>query len=152
MRSYFIETWGCQMNHHDSEHLEGQLRAQGLEPASGALDADLVLLNTCSVRDKPVHKIVSRIGELARAKRPPVIGVCGCVAEQEGQRLMRRSPTVGFVLGPGQMERLDEALRVVRQGGTTVLTGFDSERDFGHRTISENLSPQTFDAVHQSID
>lgn len=140
MRSYFIETWGCQMNHHDSEHLEGQLRAQGLEPASGALEADLVLLNTCSVRDKPVHKIVSRIGELARAKRPPVIGVCGCVAEQEGQQLMRRSPTVGFVLGPGQMERLDEALRVVRQGGTTVLTGFDSERDFGHRTIFRKSS------------
>ena len=140
MRSYFIETWGCQMNHHDSEHLEGQLRAQGLVRAAEASEADLVLLNTCSVRDKPVQKIVSRIGELAKAKRPPVIGVCGCVAEQEGQRLMRRSPAVGFVLGPGQMERLDEALRVVRQGGTTVLTGFDGERDFGHRTIFRKSS------------
>ena len=140
MRSYFIETWGCQMNHHDSEHLEGQLRAQGLEPAQAASEADLVLLNTCSVRDKPVHKLVSRIGELALFERPPVIGVCGCVAEQEGQQLMRQSKAVGFVLGPGQMERLDEALRVVRQGGTTVLTGFDSERDFGHRTIFRKSS------------
>jgi len=140
MRSYFIETWGCQMNHHDSEHLEGQLRAQGLVRAAEASEADLVLLNTCSVRDKPVQKIVSRIGELARAERPPVIGVCGCVAEQEGQRLMRRSPTVGFVLGPGQMERLDEALRVVRQGGSVVLTGFDGDRDFGHRTIFRKSS------------
>ncbi len=140
MRSYFIETWGCQMNHHDSEHLEGQLREQGLEPAQAASEADLVLLNTCSVRDKPVHKLVSRIGELALFERPPVIGVCGCVAEQEGQQLMRRSKAVGFVLGPGQVERLDEALRVVQQGGTTVLTGFDSERDFGHRTIFRTSS------------
>jgi len=135
MRSYFIETWGCQMNRHDSEHLEGQLRRCGLEPASDSAHADLVLLNTCSVREKPVQKILSRIGELASSEKPPVIGVCGCVAEQEAGDLVSRSSAVGFVMGPGQVERLDEALRAVEQGMRPVLTGFDTERDFGHRAI-----------------
>jgi tRNA-2-methylthio-N6-dimethylallyladenosine synthase len=135
MRSYFIETWGCQMNRHDSEHLEGQLRREGLEPARDAAGADLVLLNTCSVREKPVHKILSRIGELSATKRPPVIGVCGCVAEQEAARLVERSPAVGFVMGPGQVERLDEALRAVEQGIRPILTGFDTARDFSSRPV-----------------
>lgn len=135
MRSYFIETWGCQMNHHDSEHLEGQLRLRGLEPASDATTADLVLLNTCSVRDKPVQKIVSRIGELARRRTPPVIGVCGCVAEHEGQALLERSPAVGFVLGPGQVGRLGEAIEAVISGHRSVLTGFDTATELGRREV-----------------
>ena len=131
MRSYFIETWGCQMNHHDSERLEGQLLRRGLEPAPVADRADLVLLNTCSVRDRPVRKIASRIGELGRLSPPPLVGVCGCVAEQEGQALLDRSPLVGFVLGPGQIGRLGEALDAVARGSRPLLVGFeaDSERD-----------------------
>ena len=131
MRSYFIETWGCQMNHHDSERLEGQLLRCGLEPAPVADRADLVLLNTCSVRDRPVRKIASRIGELGRLSPPPLVGVCGCVAEQEGQALLDRSPLVGFVLGPGQIGRLGEALDAVARGSRPLLVGFeaDSERD-----------------------
>ena len=125
MRSFFIETWGCQMNHHDSERLEGQLRRHGLEPASEAGDADLVLLNTCSVRERPVRKIASRIGELGRHSPPPMVGVCGCVAEQEGQALLERSPLVRFVLGPGQVGRLGEALQAVARGERPLLIGFD---------------------------
>jgi tRNA-2-methylthio-N6-dimethylallyladenosine synthase len=126
------------MNHHDSEHLEGQLRRQGLEPASDASLADLILLNTCSVRDKPVQKIVSRIGELARRDPRPVIGVCGCVAEHEGHALLERSGAVGFVLGPGQVSRLGEAIEAIEDGRRAVLTGFDDsdtlERRELHRT------------------
>jgi tRNA-2-methylthio-N6-dimethylallyladenosine synthase len=125
MRSYFIETWGCQMNHHDSEHLEGQLRAHGLAPAPDPLSADLVLLNTCSVREKPVQKIISRIGVLSKAARPPRIGVCGCVAQQEGRALIRRSPSVAFVLGPGHIGRVRDALRDLEAGRRPVYTGFD---------------------------
>ena len=125
MRSFFIETWGCQMNHHDSERLEGQLRRHGLEPAPAASGADLVLLNTCSVRERPVRKIASRIGELGRRSPPPMVGVCGCVAEQEGQALLDRSPLVRFVLGPGQVGRLDEALHAVARGERPLLIGFD---------------------------
>ena len=66
MRSFFIETWGCQMNRHDSELIEGQLREYGLDPAGDASQADVVILNTCSVRERPVQKIVSRIGLLEK--------------------------------------------------------------------------------------
>ncbi len=140
MRSFFIETWGCQMNHHDSEFLEGQLRLLSLEAADSAEVADLVLLNTCSVREKPVQKIVSRIGELATLRPRPLIGVCGCVAQQEGERLLARSPAVGFVLGPGQNGRLGDALRAVEQGRRPVLTGFDAEQEFSFHTIFRKSS------------
>jgi tRNA-2-methylthio-N6-dimethylallyladenosine synthase len=140
MRSYFIETWGCQMNQHDSELIEGQLRECGMAAASEASDADLVILNTCSVRERPVHKIVSRIGALERISNPPTIGVCGCVAQQEGAELLKRSSRVGFVLGPGQIARIGEAVRAVRQGGRAVLTGFDAERDHNFQTIFRKSS------------
>ncbi len=135
MRTFLIETWGCQMNQHDSEHLEGQLRALGLSPAEAASSADLVLLNTCSVREKPVHKIVSRIGELEKLPEPPMIGVCGCVAQQEGEKLLARSSAVAFVLGPGQNGRLAEALRLVEQGRRPVLTGFDARQEYNFEQI-----------------
>jgi tRNA-2-methylthio-N6-dimethylallyladenosine synthase len=140
MRSFFIETWGCQMNQHDSELIEGQLREHGMAAASGAADADLVILNTCSVRERPVQKIVSRIGALEKTPNPPVIGVCGCVAQQEGAELLKRSPSVGFVLGPGQIARIGEAVRAIEQGGRAVLTGFDAERDHNYHTIFRKSS------------
>lgn len=136
MRSYFIETWGCQMNQHDSELIEGQLREQGLSAAPQAEGADLVILNTCSVRERPVHKILSRIGSLEKLENPPVIGVCGCVAQQEGASLLGRSARVGFVLGPGEIGRVGEALGAVRRGVRPVLTAFDGERDHNFETIS----------------
>ena len=130
-----IETWGCQMNQHDSELIEGQLRQYGLSPVTAAEDADLVVLNTCSVRDKPVQKIISRIGYLAKQRPETIIGVCGCVAEQEAGSLLARSKAVRFVLGPGQTARIGEAVRAVEQGERPVLTGFDAEADYNFHTI-----------------
>jgi tRNA-2-methylthio-N6-dimethylallyladenosine synthase len=128
------------MNQHDSELIEGQLREHGMAAASGAADADLVILNTCSVRERPVQKIVSRIGALEKTPKPPIIGVCGCVAQQKGAELLKRSPSVGFVLGPGQIARIGEAVRAVQQGGRAVLTGFDAERDHNFHTIFRKSS------------
>ena len=135
MKTFFIETWGCQMNQHDSELIEGQLRQHGLSPVAAAEEADLVVLNTCSVREKPVQKIISRIGFLAKQRPETVIGVCGCVAEQEAGSLLKRSKTVGFVLGPGQTARIGEAVRAVEQGERPVLTGFDAEAEYNFHTI-----------------
>jgi tRNA-2-methylthio-N6-dimethylallyladenosine synthase len=135
MKTFFIETWGCQMNQHDSELIEGQLRQHGLSPVRAAEEADLIVLNTCSVREKPVHKIISRIGFLAKKRPEAVIGVCGCVAEQEAGSLLNRSKTVGFVLGPGQTARIGEAVRAVEQGERPVLTGFDAEAEYNFHTI-----------------
>jgi tRNA-2-methylthio-N6-dimethylallyladenosine synthase len=140
MRSFFIETWGCQMNRHDSELIEGQLREHGLSPAVEASTADVVILNTCSVRERPVQKIVSRIGLLEKMPKAPLIGVCGCVAQQEGSALMSRSAKVGFVLGPGQIGRVGEALRAVEQGGRPVLTGFDADHEHNYHTIFRKSS------------
>ncbi len=140
MRFYFIETWGCQMNQHDSELIEGQLRDRGLKPAREASDADLVILNTCSVRERPMQKILSRIGALEKLARPPVIGVCGCVAQQEGASLLKRSKKVGFVLGPGEIAQIGEAVGAVELGERPVLTGFDAEREHNFNTIFRKSS------------
>jgi tRNA-2-methylthio-N6-dimethylallyladenosine synthase len=140
MRSYFIETWGCQMNQHDSELIEGQLRKLGLDAATEAAQADMVILNTCSVRERPMQKIMSRIGALEKLTRPPVIGVCGCVAQQEGSSLLARSESVGFVLGPGEIGRVGEAVRAFEQGGRPVLTAFDAEREHNFATIFRKSS------------
>jgi tRNA-2-methylthio-N6-dimethylallyladenosine synthase len=128
------------MNQHDSELIEGQLRAQGLDAAQEAGQADLVILNTCSVRERPMQKIMSRIGFLEKLERPPVIGVCGCVAQQEGGSLLARSEAVGFVLGPGEIGRVGEAVRAVEQGGRPVLTAFDAERDHNFTTVFRKSS------------
>jgi tRNA-2-methylthio-N6-dimethylallyladenosine synthase len=140
MRFYFIETWGCQMNQHDSELIEGQLRSRGLRRAGDIEAADLVILNTCSVRERPMQKIMSRIGVLEKLARPPVIGVCGCVAQQEGASLLKRSKTVGFVLGPGEISQIGEAVRGVEQGARPVLTGFDAEREHNFTTVFRKSS------------
>ncbi len=132
LRTYFVETWGCQMNQHDSELIEGQLRASGLAPAAGSDGADLVILNTCSVRERPMQKIVSRIGVLARRSPPPLIGICGCVAQQEGKALLQRSDAVAFVVGPGEVGDLSGTLRAVANGERPVRTAFDSSS--GHHT------------------
>jgi tRNA-2-methylthio-N6-dimethylallyladenosine synthase len=140
MRSYFIETWGCQMNQHDSELIEGQLRESGLRRAHSAGEADLVVLNTCSVRERPMQKIVSRVGVLEKLAPSPVIGVCGCVAQQEGASLLARSESVGFVLGPGQIGRVGEAVRAVEQGERAILTGFNAEGEHNFSTIFRKSS------------
>jgi tRNA-2-methylthio-N6-dimethylallyladenosine synthase len=152
MKTYAIETWGCQMNRHDTELIEGQLRLLGLEPAAAAEGADLVLLNTCSVREKPVQKIISRIGVLAHRNPNTTIGVCGCVAEQEGSELLRRSASVGFVLGPGQTGRIQDAVRAVIQGERPVFTGFEAETEYNFHTIFRKSSTRGMVTVIEGCD
>ncbi len=102
-RRYLIETFGCQMNFHDSERMAGLLEAAGFEPASGPADADVIVLNTCTVREKAEDKVLSRIGELRVDGRPasqgPVIAVAGCLAQQDGAAMFRRSRAVDVVVG-----------------------------------------------------
>lgn len=109
----FIKTWGCQMNEHDAERMAGLVAPMGYEVTSDARDADLILLNTCSIREKAEQKVYSDLGRLAELKsaRPHVmIGVAGCVAQQEGETLIRRSPAVDLVFGSKGIEKLPELL------------------------------------------
>jgi tRNA-2-methylthio-N6-dimethylallyladenosine synthase len=116
--TYSIETWGCQMNVLDGERMAGRLEAAGATRASDPLAADVVIFNTCAVREKSEHKVYSALGLLARRKqeRPElVIGVTGCVAQVSGDEILERAPWVDFVLGTGQVESIAATVARVRQ-------------------------------------
>jgi tRNA-2-methylthio-N6-dimethylallyladenosine synthase len=132
-RRFYVETWGCQMNELDSRRMAGQLVAQGMLPAGDAAEADLILLNSCSVREKAVHKVYSRLGEYRRLKqdRPDLrIGLCGCVAQQEGERALARVGDLDFVLGPARVGELGALLPRLFAGERLVATGFPEERAY----------------------
>lgn len=109
-RKYLIETFGCQMNFHDSERMAGLLEQAGYEPADDEGDADLIVVNTCSVRERAEEKLYTRLGEI-RANgdergRRPLVAVTGCVAQQEGTALLQRSSTIDVIVGTQSLKRL----------------------------------------------
>lgn len=107
--SYFIQTWGCQMNEEDSEQIGLYLEQIGFERAASILEAQVILLNTCSVRKKPEDKAFSMLGELEPLKRTRsevIIGVCGCMAQVRADEIRRRAPHVDFVVGTGQIAQI----------------------------------------------
>ncbi|HEY3347095.1 MAG TPA: tRNA (N6-isopentenyl adenosine(37)-C2)-methylthiotransferase MiaB [Nitrospirota bacterium] len=125
MRSFKIMTFGCQMNEHDTEKMSGVLRAEGLTPSESLENADLILLNTCSIREKAEQKFFSELGKLRELKkeRPHlVIGVSGCIAQQEGKKILRRAPYVNFIFGNQNISGLPALLKGARDGvcGTSV--------------------------------
>src|SRR5262245_49332452 len=110
-RKYLIETYGCQMNVHDSERMAGLLEQAGLEAASDAADADVVVINTCSVREHAEDKLYTRLGELRQMAveigHNPIVAIAGCVAQQEGESLLKRSPGVAdVIIGTQAIRRL----------------------------------------------
>jgi len=117
----YISTFGCQMNEYDSARMVDVLReTQGLEPTSDPGEADVVLLNTCSVREKAQEKVFSHLGQwrLLKQRKPGlVIGVGGCVASQEGEALLTRAPFVDLVFGPQTIHRLPEMIAGLRRSG-----------------------------------
>jgi len=112
-KKYFIETWGCQMNVHDSEKMAGSLAAMGYSPAETVEEADVYLMNTCSIREKAQEKVFSRIGVVKELKNEKdlLIGVAGCVAQQEGEAILKRAPQVDFVMGTQALKDLPELLQ-----------------------------------------
>ncbi len=114
----FIKTWGCQMNEYDSSRMADLLReSHGLEPTDNPADADVILLNTCSIREKAQEKVFSQLGEWRELKKDKpnlLIGVGGCVASQEGEAIRKRAPYVDVVFGPQTLHRLPEMIQSVR--------------------------------------
>lgn len=129
MPSFAVVTFGCQMNMHDSTRMEEVLRAAGYGRAEGPEEADVVLLNTCSIREKAEQKLRSEVGRLGLLKRQRpdlVIGVAGCVAQQEGQRLLRSLPQIDLIIGPDNIAELPQLLADLETGGLPqVRTVFD---------------------------
>jgi tRNA-2-methylthio-N6-dimethylallyladenosine synthase len=122
---YYIKTYGCQMNEYDSARMADVLRAAGgLEPTDDPAEADLLLVNTCSVREKAQEKVFSLLGEwraLKAAREGVVIGVGGCVASQEGEGITARAPCVDLVFGPQTIHRLPQMLAQLRTSGRAVV-------------------------------
>jgi tRNA-2-methylthio-N6-dimethylallyladenosine synthase len=123
--SYWITTFGCQMNKADSERMAGILESMGYREAQAEFEADLVLYNTCTIRDNAEQKVYSYLGRQAQRKRTNpnlTLVVAGCVAQQEGESLLRRVPELDLVMGPQHANRLDVLLAQVEQGQQVVAT------------------------------
>src|ERR1700724_1315811 len=136
-RRYFIKTFGCQMNEYDSARMADVLRAGGdLVATDDPAEADLLLMNTCSVREKAQEKVFSLLGEwrALKARRPEVIiGVGGCVASQEGEAITQRAPFVDLVFGPQTLHRLPQMIAELRRTGRAVVdVSFPEIEKFDH--------------------
>src|SRR6195256_2521390 len=122
-KKVFIKTFGCQMNEYDSDKMADVLHAaQGYEPTTDVEQADLILFNTCSVREKAQEKVFSDLGRVKHLKaRGTLIGVGGCVASQEGAAIIERAPYVDLVFGPQTLHRLPGMIAELRRTGRSVV-------------------------------
>ena len=112
MKKYFIKTFGCQMNVYDSWRIAAMLNAQGMVATKNVADADIIILNTCSVREKATNKVFSELGRIRDIKKQDAIfGIVGCVAREVGRNAFRRMPDLNFVLGPQSYHRLPQILQ-----------------------------------------
>ena len=122
-RTYWVETYGCQMNVSDSELMEGVLTADGYRSVSTPDEADVILVNTCAIRDHAERRVLGRVAELNRVKksRPGVlIGVCGCMAQRLGERLMEQADYVDMVIGPDAYRSLPQIIDEASRNGGVV--------------------------------
>jgi tRNA-2-methylthio-N6-dimethylallyladenosine synthase len=129
LKKVFVKTYGCQMNVYDSERMTDALAPAGYAPVDDAAAADLILLNTCHIREKAAEKVYSELGRLkhlksegARRGRKVLVGVAGCVAQAEGAEIIRRAPVVDLVVGPQSYQRLPDILAEVAHGRAVVET------------------------------
>ncbi len=140
MRRLYIKTYGCQMNVYDSARMTELMTPLGYAPVDSAAGADLVILNTCHIREKAAEKVYSELGSIRRLKRAKektggnmVVAVAGCVAQAEGEEIMARAPIVDIVFGPQAYHRLPEMVaKATRAGGGVLDTSFPPEAKFDH--------------------
>ena len=136
-----IETWGCQMNVHDSEKMAAALGSLGCRPAEAG-PAEVVVLNTCSVREKAQEKVFARVEQLIGRgrERPRLIGVAGCVAQQEGEAIFGRAPAVDFVLGTQSLVRLPDIVRRLLDGESRIV-------ETGRHPDNLDIPPEQIDRI-----
>ena len=142
MKTFYIETFGCQMNAHDSEKVIGTLLDKGYERKDSPADAELVLYNTCSIRDKAEQKVFNRLQQFKRdAGKGKVFGVLGCVAQQEGEKIFEKAPHVSLVCGSASYTRFGELLVQIEAGGRRV-TGLSLDtRDTFETSVTSRENP-----------
>ena len=127
-KTFYLETFGCQMKAHDSEKVIGTLRQQGYRQVESEEDAGLILYNTCSIRDKAEQKVFNRLNDYKKLhKAGKRFGVLGCLAQQEGERIFERAPYVSLVSGSASYRKLPEMLTRL-EAGETRITGLDDRQ------------------------
>ena len=156
-KKLFIKTYGCQMNVYDSERMADALGTSGYVTTDSAADADMILLNTCHIREKAAEKVYSELGRMKALKvaNPNLkIAVAGCVAQAEGAEIMRRQPLVDLVVGPQTYHRLPAMEAAVRAGERVVDTDFPEEDKFDHlpRGSRAKRGPTAFLTVQEGCD
>ncbi len=156
-----VITWGCQMNVYDSARMQGVLAPLGYAPAAGPEEADMVILNTCHIRDRAAEKVFSELGRLRVIKQAReaeggrmVLAVAGCVAQAEGEEIVARAPYVDIVLGPQTYHRLPEMVaRASRAAGAVIETDFPAEDKFDHLPeIAAAPGPTAFLTIQEGCD
>ena len=156
-KKLFLKTYGCQMNVYDSERMAEALGGQGYVETDRAEDADMILLNTCHIREKAAEKVYSELGRFKglKAEKPDFkIGVAGCVAQAEGAEIMRRQPMVDLVVGPQSYHRLPELEAKARGGEKALDTDFPEEDKFEHLKARPKAArgPTAFLTVQEGCD
>ena len=156
----FIRTYGCQMNVYDSERMAGLLKPLGYAAAEAPEEADLVILNTCHIREKAAEKVYSELGRLKKLKDRKAaeggaltLAVAGCVAQAEGPEIVARAPQVDMVVGPQAYHRLPEMLaRAARESGEILETDFAVEEKFDRLQTREADGPTAFLTIQEGCD
>jgi tRNA-2-methylthio-N6-dimethylallyladenosine synthase len=157
-KGLFIKTYGCQMNVYDSERMRDVLRPLGYAPVDTPEAADLVVLNTCHIREKATEKMFSELGRLRDLKRETGgrlrIAVAGCVAQAQGEEILRRQPAVDMVVGPQSYHRLPEMIaKLTRKTGDVLETDFAAEEKFDALPKTRELDgPSAFLSVQEGCD
>ena len=138
----YVETYGCQMNVSDSELMLGRLSAAGYVPVDQPDGADVILVNTCAIRDHAEQRVLGRLGELKRHMKPDsVMGVTGCMAQRLGPQLLEKAKHVSLVVGPDGYRALPQLVDGARHGERAIATSFDLEEHY------EDFTPRRFDRV-----
>ncbi|CAM4077091.1 tRNA-2-methylthio-N(6)-dimethylallyladenosine synthase [Novosphingobium lubricantis] len=152
-RTFRVKSFGCQMNVYDGERMAELLDAQGMTAAADGADADLVVLNTCHIREKATEKVYSDIGRLRRDDgSAPIIAVAGCVAQAEGEEIMARAPSVKVVVGPQSYHRLPEMVAQAAAGGRATETDMPAEAKFAALPKRRKSAPSAFLTVQEGCD
>ncbi|MEL6599351.1 MAG: tRNA (N6-isopentenyl adenosine(37)-C2)-methylthiotransferase MiaB [Pseudomonadota bacterium] len=156
-KKLFVKTYGCQMNVYDSERMATALSADGFEETQDMGEADMILLNTCHIREKAAEKVYSELGRLRPLKEanPDLkIGVAGCVAQAEGEEIIRRQPLVDLVVGPQAYHRLPAMTKRLARGEKALDTDFPEEDKFDHlpRGPKSRRAPAAFLTVQEGCD
>ncbi|MGH7006802.1 MAG: tRNA (N6-isopentenyl adenosine(37)-C2)-methylthiotransferase MiaB [Stellaceae bacterium] len=159
MKKLFVKTYGCQMNVYDSDRMTEALESSGYAPAASPADADMILLNTCHIREKAAEKLFSDLGRLAPLKARKrrdggklVVAVAGCVAQAEGAEILRRAKTVDVVVGPQSYHRLPALVEAAENGERPVETEFPAESKFDQLPERGRAGVSAFLSIQEGCD